>query len=62
MCNARGGLLLFCAEGVSLSWLDAKPFSNYFVVSLILFVAWGGRFLVGAFEVFADPNNVPLGS
>lgn len=39
------------AEGVSTEWLRGTPFQDYFVPSLILFVAVGGSSLAAAIAV-----------
>jgi len=45
------------AEGVPTEWLEDSPFDDYFVPSLILFVAVGGSLLAAAIAVFA---NLPM--
>jgi len=39
------------AEGVPIEWLSGTPFSDYFIPSLILFVAVGGSSLIAAIAV-----------
>jgi hypothetical protein len=41
------------AEGVPREWLEGSPFDDYFIPSLVLFVAIGGSFLAAAIAVFA---------
>jgi len=41
------------AENVPLEWLEGTPFDDYFVPSLILFVAVGGTFAFAAAAVLA---------
>lgn len=41
------------AEGVPEEWLEGSPFEDYFLPSLVLFVAVGGSFLAAAIAVLA---------
>ena len=53
--NAIGGGYygLLGAAGVPTEWLEGRPFSDYFIPSLILLVVVGGSFVMAAIVVFA---------